>query len=157
MTQEARDTGWNVRWSNPENFHITICFLGDLPNHNIEKISHTLKNLHLSSFWIQIQNAGFFHNGKHSNVLWAGVESKDITTFQENIHLEMKKIGYPSNTRPFKPHITIGRMNQIDENIHGQSIATILDQFRVTKFCLFESLFSKLKVEYKILETFYCK
>jgi len=157
LIHEAKEAGWNVRWSKPENYLITISFLGDSPDHDVEKISQTLKSTNLQPFWIQIQNMGIFLNGKHSNVLWAGIESKEISQFQSNIHELMKKIGYTKEARPFKPHITLGRMKQVDDSIDELSISTVLDQFRVTKFCLFESFFSQLKVEYKILETFDCK
>ncbi len=156
LVRESAEAGWNVRWSKPENYHITISFLGDSPDHNIEKISQTLRSSKHAPFWIQIQNMGFFLNGKHSNVMWAGIESKDLQTFQSNIQKQMKEIGYSWEVKPFKPHITLGRMKQIDDNIHEHPIATVLDQFRVTKFCLFESFFSDLKVKYEILETFQC-
>lgn len=156
LIQQSNEAGWNVRWSKPENYHITISFLGDSPNHDVEKIIATLHTSKQNSFWIQIQNMGFFLNGKHSNVLWAGIESKEIQTFQLNIQQLMKKIGYAREIKPFRPRITLGRMKKLDESIHDHPISTVLDQFRVTKYCLFESFFSQLKVEYKILETFDC-
>ena len=148
--------GWNVRWSKPENYHITISFLGDSPDHNLEKVILALSSENFASFWIQIQDMGFFMN-KHSNIVWAGIESKGIATFQHQVQECMKKIGYSREITPFKPHITLGRVKNMDENLHQQSINTVLDQFKVSKFCLFESFFSSMRVEYKILETFDCK
>jgi 2'-5' RNA ligase len=157
LIRESSEAGWNVRWSKPENYHITLSFLGDSPHHDLEKIISTLRSGSHMPFWIQIQNMGIFLNGKHSNILWAGIESRGIETFQNNIHDLMKNIGYSREIKPFNPHITLGRMKQIEDDVQGQSISTVLDQFRVTKFCLFESFFSQLKVEYRILETFDCK
>lgn len=99
---------------------------------------------------------GFFLNGKHSNIMWAGVDSKDIQPFQQDIQELMRSIGYKRELKPFRPHITLGRMKEFEELPNGESISTVLDQFRVTKFCLFESFFSSQRVEYKILETFDC-
>lgn len=157
LIRESAEIGWNVRWSKPENYHITISFLGDSPDHDLNSIIQALKSETFRSFWIQIQDMGFFLNGKHSNIVWAGVNSNGITPFQDQVSKCMKKIGYDKETRPFRPHVTLGRMKQIDENLHKHSIDTILDQFKVTKFCLFESFFSSMRVEYKILETFDCK
>lgn len=157
LIAESAQAGWKVRWTKPENYHITISFLGNSPEHDQNKIIDAIRSKDFSSFWIQIQDMGFFLNGKHSNIVWAGVESKDIMPFQANMNDLMKTIGYDREPKPFRPHITLGRMKQLDENLHQHSISTVLDQFRVTKFCLFESIFSTLRVEYKILETFDCK
>lgn len=157
LFRESAEVGWNVRWSKPENYHITISFLGDSPNHNQDQIVEALRSESFASFWIQIQDMGFFLNGKHSNIVWAGIESKGIETFQLQVQKCMKNLGYHREIKPFRPHITLGRMKQLDEELHKQSIHTVLDQFKVSKFCLFESFFSSMRVEYKILETFSCK
>ena len=140
--KETSQAGLDVRWSKPENYHITINFLGDSANHPIDEIISELQKKNFSPFWIQIQQLGFFLNGKHSNIMWAGVESKEITDFYDQIQKVVERIGYPRSLKPFRPHITLGRMKKFDHELKDGSIATTLDQFRMDHFCLFESIFS---------------
>ena len=155
--KESAQAGLDVRWSPPDNYHITIHFLGDSSDHNVEQIISEFQKKDFSSFWIQIQQLGFFLNGKHSNIMWAGVESKEIMDFYDQIQKVAERLGYPRNLKPFRPHITLGRMKKFDHELKDGSIATTLDQFKMNRFCLFESVFSSMKVEYKILGTFNCK
>ena len=155
--KESVQAGLDVRWSKPENYHITVNFLGDSPDHPIERIISELQKKEFSSFWIQIQHLGFFLNGKHSNIMWAGVESKEIGPFYDQIQNTVEKLGYPRSIKPFRPHITLGRMKKFDHELKDGSIATTLDQFKMNQFCLYESIFSSMKMEYKILGTFHCK
>lgn len=157
LVTETQSAGLEVRWTKPENFHITISFLGDSENHSIENISQALQKISFPPFWIQIQQLGFFLNGKHSNIMWAGVESKEIDAFYEKIQKPMSSLGYQRNLKGFKPHITLGRMKKFDHELKEGEISTTLDQFKVNRFCLYESIFTSMRVEYKILETFTCK
>lgn len=157
LVHETELAGLQVRWSKPENYHITISFLGDSADHPIDQITNELQKLKLSPFWVQIQQLGFFLNGKHSNIMWAGVESKDIESFYQTVQKTITPLGYPKSLKPFRPHITLGRLKKFDHELKEGTIATTLDQFKVNRFCLFESIFTSSSVEYKILETFYCK
>lgn len=157
LHHEAYLGNLGIRWSKPENYHITLCFLGDSDNHPIEGIIDLLSKQTFSCFWLQIQQLGFFMNGKNSNVMWAGIESKEIHPFQKKIQEHMVELGYTKEFKPFKPHITLGRIKQPKATHHYETISTVLDQMRVTQFCLFESIASIQHVQYRVLQTFSCK
>lgn len=158
LHHEASLENLGIRWSKPENYHVTICFLGDSIQHPIDKIIDVLSKESFSSFWIQIQQLGFFMNGKNSNVMWAGIESKEIQEFQKRIQNHMVTLGYTKEFKPFRPHITLGRIKQPKSPTHHyETISTVLDQMRVTQFSLFESIASIQHIQYRVLQTFTCK
>jgi len=69
LVHESSLQNWKIRWSKPENYHITVCFLGDSDQHPIDQIIDTFSKETFSAFWIQIQQLGFFVNGRNSSVI----------------------------------------------------------------------------------------
>lgn len=157
LTQESSLQPWNIRWTKPENYHVTVCFLGESDRHPIDEIIQKLSKEKIPPFWIQIQQLGFFMNGKNSNVMWAGIESPEIHAFRKTIQSLMSSFGYQEDFKSFQPHITLGRIkNPVAAELHQERIATTLDQCKITQFGLYESILSIQNIQYENLATFHC-
>ena len=105
-----------IRWVAPDQFHMTLKFLGDVPQTEIHHVIRALKNACMRSepFDLVFEDVGAFPNAECPRTLWVGVsegieESSDLA---EAIDEELAGIGYPRESRRFTPHLTVGRVKK---------------------------------------------
>ena len=105
-----------VRWVAVNNVHLTLMFLGDVPAVNLQQIRENLSSeipLY-SQCDIQIAGVGAFPSTRRPRVIWVGVEyDKALKDIWSGIQRRMNYLGFPRDSRPFAPHLTIGRINRI--------------------------------------------
>lgn len=104
----------DVRWTRPEAMHLTLKFLGNVEEKQIEEIKIILKEIALQTPLINIKlnGAGVFPNQKSPRVLWVGIIENDgiLDNLQKRMDAELSKIGFEKEKRGFKPHLTLGRI-----------------------------------------------
>jgi 2'-5' RNA ligase len=111
----ARMDGMPVRWVPAEKIHLTLKFLGDVSETNVEMISTILTNqaLQTEPFNISVGSLGVFPNLKRPRVIWIGVEApEELSNLQRRIESETTRLGYAADNRPFSPHLTLGRVSR---------------------------------------------
>lgn len=138
-----------VRWVKPQNIHLTLKFIGDVPDDIYKKIEATLgeplTEQDAGTFDVTLAGCGKFGKGTALSIFWIGIEpNQPLAGLYHTIENRLEKIGIPKEDRPFKPHITIGRNKlnfnfthffQLIDRHRDQRIA----QFPVTGFQLFKS------------------
>ncbi len=114
LQNELKSFGRGVRWINPDGIHLTLKFLGDVPEENIDNIAEAVKSAvkGITPVTIKIANAGSFPNFKRPRVLWIGVEETtgQLGKIHDLIEHELEKLGYDKENRKFSPHLTLGRV-----------------------------------------------
>ena len=114
VRERFRDCGKTVRWIDPKNVHLTIRFLGDIPEEKIEPVGQAIEKAveHFPPFQMKIDGIGAFPNLRHPRVIWMGVAEPTATL----IHIEAKisenlaELGLSRDKKKFSPHITLGRV-----------------------------------------------
>lgn len=104
-----------VRWVLPDNIHLTLKFLGEVSEANMQALARLLKVevLRYQPFSIQISGVGTFPNIRRPRVIWAGSEAPPaLAALQHSIEVETRALGYPTEERDFSPHLTLGRVSQ---------------------------------------------
>ncbi len=102
-----------LRWSPPENIHLTLKFLGEVSRRNLRHIQDVLRAeaLLYPPFEFSAGTLGAFPNEHHPRVVWVGVEGpKVLYRLQESLERALGRLGYPPDNRPFKPHLTLARI-----------------------------------------------
>lgn len=103
-----------VRWVKAENVHLTLKFLGDTPTAKLSAIQNTLATVcnNFASLALEIAGAGVFPNARRPQVLWVGLNdaSGQLGKLAQEIDAHLHQLGFPRETRPFSPHVTIGRV-----------------------------------------------
>ncbi|RMG05508.1 MAG: RNA 2',3'-cyclic phosphodiesterase [Nitrospirae bacterium] len=102
-----------VRWVRPEGIHLTIKFLGEVERERVELIRESLsKDLtDTKPFSITLKGTGVFPDYRRPRVLWIGIEPSDnLLEVYNKTEDSLSNIGFKKETRPFRPHITIGRV-----------------------------------------------
>lgn len=111
-----REAAPAVRWLPPENFHITLKFLGSVPDARLPEIQAALETAALRNapFQMTLRVAGAFPNFRRARVYWVGVQDDGaLAQLQLEVERTIAPLGFPTEARPFHPHITIGRVNSV--------------------------------------------
>ncbi|MHC4871713.1 MAG: RNA 2',3'-cyclic phosphodiesterase [Planctomycetota bacterium] len=129
----------DIRWVKPENLHITMKFLGNVGENEIEDISAIMDSAaeKTPSFSAGIENLGCFPDTRHPRIVWAGCGqgNNEIKSIVGNLDEELKLIGYKPENRKFTPHITIGRVKRPS---HAMGIEEIINDAQQIDFGLLD-------------------
>jgi len=83
-----------ARWVPPENYHITLRFIGETPGHRAEEIDMALAGLRGRGFSLTLSGLGTFTKGGRSTALWVGVErNQQLDHLQNKIERALQQIG----------------------------------------------------------------
>ncbi len=115
-TNNLRKTLGNslVRWVPLSNIHLTLKFLGDVSEANIDLLSRMLsaEAATHAPFSIQIGTFGAFPTLRKPRVLWVGVRpSPPLEALYQGVESAAARLGYEKETRAFSPHLTLGRVH----------------------------------------------
>ena len=99
-----------VRWVRPENYHITLRFIGEVPNWRAEEIDLALAGLRAPGFAVCLGGVGTFEKAGRVNALWVGVQrSGTLEHLQAKIETALQRAGLERERRRFAPHVTLAR------------------------------------------------
>ena len=126
-----KSQGIRAKWVKVENIHITIKFLGDIKITDVGKIirSITLAAKKSKPITLSVKGAGVFPRVKRPRVIWAGITGEVSALFdlQNRVEENLEAIGFPKEPRPFKGHLTIGR---IKGETDAKKLVNAMEQFK---------------------------
>ena len=102
----------NARWVTPEMFHVTLAFLGDVPDVALNAVCRAVAGAcqGFPPFTINLQSLGAFPDPARPRVAWVGLTGPGLETLdalQRSIAEAVVESGYPPDDR-FTPHLTLG-------------------------------------------------
>jgi RNA 2',3'-cyclic 3'-phosphodiesterase len=109
VQHELRPLSNSVRWVAPESIHITLKFIGEMPEKRLEEVDTELRGFTWKPFTITVRGVGFFPGKRSPRVLWAGMEAPTMKDMAEELDTRMERLGFDKEKRAFRPHITLGR------------------------------------------------
>jgi RNA 2',3'-cyclic 3'-phosphodiesterase len=119
LVRALRRKGGDVAWVKPEALHLTLKFLGDIPNEEAGALKALLERIAAGRrpFPLRLKGTGTFPPGGKANtrILWAGIaETPGLMELQSALEAECEKAGFPREERAFHPHLTLGRVKSRD-------------------------------------------
>jgi 2'-5' RNA ligase len=112
--EQLRKAGANVGWTRPEGIHLTLKFLGEVPDAKVQEIMTALTEAAkgTGSLNLEVVGAGAFPNAKNPRVLWVGVngDTEKLLTLQAAVEDAMERLGFEREARKFSPHLTLARI-----------------------------------------------
>ncbi|HTR18208.1 MAG TPA: RNA 2',3'-cyclic phosphodiesterase [Acetobacteraceae bacterium] len=107
---------YGARWVPPENYHLTLRFIGEIPGHQAEEIDHALGLLRGRGFTLELAGVGAFNKAGRATALWAGVaRNPALDHLQGKVETALQRIGIAPERRRFQPHITLARLDNAPE------------------------------------------
>jgi 2'-5' RNA ligase len=136
-----------AKWIDRENMHLTLRFIGEVPEDRLADIHHGLSRVRQPSFAVSLAGIGYFKQGRNPTVLWVGVERNEaLQQLHDKIELALQREGFEADPRRYSPHITLARLQRAPEARVAAFVAEHnlfrLPPFAVDRFTLFSSFLS---------------
>ena len=120
-----------VKWVDPDNIHLTLKFLGSIAIDRTGEITRAIEEAvgGMPPLHLEVKDLGVFPNLKRVQVAWVGIggDVDKLGQLQQRIESNLARLGFATESRPFKPHLTLARLNNrasLDERQRfGQLIA----------------------------------
>lgn len=116
MVARLRRHGARVAWVPPENAHLTLAFLGGIPARRLPRVADATARAcrTIDPFDLSLAGTGCFPSGARPKVLWTGVvgDLEALERLQRRVGRELAAEGFELDSKPFRPHLTIGRVKE---------------------------------------------
>lgn len=140
----------------PQNWHITLRFLGDTDPIQAETIlAHLDESLGVEPFRLRLAGLGGFPKERKASVLWMGVadNTEPLSALAEVCEAAAQRAGFDSEGRPFHPHLTLSRLRppadvrSLIEEVPGAGIG-----LEVTAVTLYRSILGEGPIRYEVVD-----
>jgi 2'-5' RNA ligase len=112
----ARVGAIDVRWIAEENLHLTIWFLGEVAEPDVERVMAALEPaISHSPFRLTLDGSGVFPPSGAPRVIWIGVSegAAALSGLHDEVGTRLAPGGFVDERRPFAAHLTIGRVREV--------------------------------------------
>ncbi len=159
LTRQLRDSRYPIRWVASEAMHITLKFLGEVPDKKEDAITKSLEKAAagVSRFALRLDRFGAFPNPRRARVVWVGCEAPaQIKQLHEQVEAGMSEIGFDRENRSFHPHVTLGRARRDASPSRLGGLSRMLEslvvdvEFPVTSVELMQSELSRAGAKYTV-------
>lgn len=157
--QNLQDDALSARWTSPEQYHLTLRFLGDTEDPQAEALQERLTEIDLPSFLLGGEGLGVFPSVRKPRVLVARMnEEPGLAALQSRIADITTEIGFKEERKPFNPHVTVARLARVSsqevrsylKNHDGFSI----EPFVVDEFRLYESQLGSAGAVHTVVQSY---
>jgi RNA 2',3'-cyclic 3'-phosphodiesterase len=138
-----RDLGLPVRWVPPEGIHLTLKFLGDVPEGDEPRLHAALGRAAQDGrpLALTVEGFGVFPGLARPRVIWAGVEpDPQIELLQHRVEQEFAQLDFPPEGRAFQPHVTLGRAGRTARPRDFARLGAALDALRYRETARLEAV-----------------
>ena len=124
------DAGWVAE----DRLHLTLKFLGEQPATLVEPLTATMREI-ASRHWpvqLRVGGVGAFPNLRRPRVIWVGIEpTPKLELLQNDVEEGCSALGVEVEGKPFRPHLTIGRLRGTED---GEAVRELASIARATRF-----------------------
>lgn len=102
-----------ARWVPPENYHLTLRFIGEIENWRAQEVDDALTAIRGNAFELSLRGLGTFEKAGRIHALWVGAERNDaLSHLQGKVETALQRVGLPPERKRFSPHVTIARTDR---------------------------------------------
>jgi len=103
-----------VRWTRPDQFHLTLRFLGDVPADGVEDLKKSVGAVCRNAWPLSLraEGVGFFPNPRSPRVIWVGINDREgrLVDLQKQIEAAVGPFSPEPGEKNFTGHATLGRL-----------------------------------------------
>jgi 2'-5' RNA ligase len=153
-----RSSDDRVRWTRPENVHLTLKFLGDVRAEALDEIRAALEEVcaQHAPFDAALAKLGAFPSARRARILWIGVGAgfDPLRSLAADFDDALTPLGFEREKRPYVPHLTLGRARGRPLHLDLLSDGQEGTGFRVERAELTESRLTAEGATYKTVGDF---
>ncbi|KAB2886699.1 MAG: RNA 2',3'-cyclic phosphodiesterase [Pseudorhodoplanes sp.] len=147
-----------ARWIDPENYHLTLRFIGDIERGLADEVASMLGRVGREPFEIRLEGLSSFGGRKPRAVVASVAPTPALLDLQAEHERLLQRVGLDPEGRKYTPHVTLARLRETS----SQQVADYLSArgsfrslpFRVERFVLFSSRASTGGGPYVVEEAF---
>lgn len=106
----------SVRWVAPDNLHITLRFLGAVPEARLDDVAAAVEEAsrQVGPFLLELGSCGRFPPRGAARVLWVGITAggSELSTLSAVLEEALARQGFPRESKAFQPHVTVARIRE---------------------------------------------
>jgi 2'-5' RNA ligase len=131
--RDLQQTGAQLKIVEPEIMHLTLRFLGEIPQTTVERVKEAMSSVRFAPFEIEFTGLGVFPNPRRINVVWVGIKqgSEQLNDIFHQLEPQLRKIGLPPDDKGFSPHMTIARVKSA---ANREALVSYVDKMREQEF-----------------------
>lgn len=141
------DRAGAVRWTRADQVHLTLRFLGATAPERVPALEGALDGIAADTAPLELAvgGCGAFPDWRRPRVVWLGIEANQaLAALARRTEEAVTALGYAPEDRPFRPHLTLGRVRQGRRagNLEEAARAAASDPpvpWRVESLALYES------------------
>jgi len=109
-------SGADVKWTHPAGWHLTLKFLGEVPEPQLATLVATIRQAvaeaGVGPFRLALRGIGGFPSARAPRVVWAGVVAgqEPLAALAASLERALEPLGFAPEGRPFSAHLTLGRV-----------------------------------------------
>lgn len=151
-----------IRWVNQDNFHLTLRFIGNTTREQLYNLVDSFEIIakQFHPFQLNIEGAGYFQTKENPRALFLKIiNSVLLSDLNKEIEKSVVNVGFHEELKPFRPHLTLGRIKQLDSRTRFYSIIEKLEDIKyqkvkVSEFILYRSILKPDGSIYKPIKKF---
>jgi len=132
-----------ARWIDPENYHLTLRFIGDVDGVVAHEIESTLGRVRRDSFELRVDGLSSFGSRKPRAVIASIAPAQPVLDLQAEHERLMQRVGLDPEGRKYTPHVTLARLRESSNRQVADYLSTRAGfrstSFKVSRFVLFSS------------------
>jgi 2'-5' RNA ligase len=132
-----------ARWIDPENYHVTLRFIGDVDDVTAQEVASMLGRVKRNAFELHLEGVKSFGGRKPRAVIAVVAPAQPLLEVQAEHERLMQRIGLEPEGRKYTPHVTLARLRdssswEVAEYLSARGYFRT-SPFRVSRFVLFSS------------------
>jgi 2'-5' RNA ligase len=130
--QRLRRSGQHpVKWVSVDKVHLTLHFLGNVEAEQVPALLAALEEIRAASMpaaSLHLAEVGAFPNLRRPQTVWVGVGGaiQLLQQLQQDVGQAIEPLGFAPETRPFRPHLTLGRVRRDATPPQQRSLGAVL-------------------------------
>ena len=144
LKQIADKSRYDIKWAPLDKWHITLKFLGNVKIEEINQLKQALSTLALNEFEFKVRasDVSGFPEPRAARVIYAGVSrTQKLLDLQSEIDALASSLGFASEEREYRPHMTLGRLRSPASitDLVSPFVRKKFHDFKISELTLFES------------------
>lgn len=158
LSAEAERAGLRVAWVPATHLHVTLRFLGEMP----QEVAFALRDRLAAglagrrAFAVQVGGVGAFPTPEQPRVLWVGLRDDEgaLARLATEVQGWVEELGFAPEARPFHPHLTLGRVKAGEGDVCARWADHVVGPAVPTEVVLYRSELQRRGAEYTAIARF---
>jgi len=131
--EDLERTGASLKIVSADIMHLTLRFLGEIPQPTVQRVMEALDALRFPSFEVKFSGVGVFPNIRRISVVWVGIVQgqEQLGEIFRQLEPRLRQIGLPPDSKGFSPHMTVARVRS---GVRKEELAKCVESMRDVEF-----------------------